>query len=322
MRVIYLLKKYGFIGLIRKAIIKWLKLDKTIEKQQEAIDSLYYYMNNYVITDLSLLPPTNDPDLRIMQKCDTALLLIFDRICRKHNIDYWLDFGTLLGSVRHHGFIPWDDDMDVACLSKDYYKLLNALKEELPDKDFNIEDDNEKPMGRIGFGYKHHKTGIWIDICPVDIYYTNEKLDKVKNEILSKRESWKIKYSKYKKKASIEELLNVKKAIFGNNLIESSNNSIYHHGCEFPHQKPIICEKNIIYPLVELTFEDYHFRVPNNYKTYLKLMYGNNFMLLPKSGILHHGAERGKLSTWAKTSHIDMNEVYNYLIQTSYNIKK
>ena len=51
--------------------------------------------------------------LSAMHKVQLEMLLEIDRICRKHNIKYWLDGGTLLGAARHQGFIPWDDDVDV-----------------------------------------------------------------------------------------------------------------------------------------------------------------------------------------------------------------
>lgn len=64
------------------------------------------------------------------------LLLTVDRICRKHKIHYFLAGGTLLGAIRHKGFIPWDDDIDIMLLRPDYDKLLRVLKEELPSNMF------------------------------------------------------------------------------------------------------------------------------------------------------------------------------------------
>ena len=71
--------------------------------------------------------------LRRQQERMLEMLLVFDEICRRHNIPYWLSSGTLLGAVRHGGFIPWDDDMDVEMLRQDYLRLLEVLPGELPE---------------------------------------------------------------------------------------------------------------------------------------------------------------------------------------------
>ncbi|MBR0110162.1 MAG: LicD family protein [Bacteroidales bacterium] len=57
------------------------------------------------------------------------LLIEFDRLCEDNGIRWWLDSGTLLGAVRHQGFIPWDDDLDVCILSEDYPKIRRILGE-------------------------------------------------------------------------------------------------------------------------------------------------------------------------------------------------
>lgn len=59
------------------------------------------------------------------------------RICEKYDITYYADYGTLLGAIRHNGFIPWDDDIDICLKRNDYMKLLQILPKELP-KNYNI----------------------------------------------------------------------------------------------------------------------------------------------------------------------------------------
>lgn len=68
--------------------------------------------------------------LREQQLRMLDMLLWFDSFCKKHQIRYWLSSGTLLGAVRHGGFIPWDDDLDVDMMREDYEKLRKAMKEE------------------------------------------------------------------------------------------------------------------------------------------------------------------------------------------------
>lgn len=66
--------------------------------------------------------------LRILE-----IVKAFDDICQRHSIPYWIEGGTLLGAVRHKGFIPWDDDLDVQILYKDLKHLRKILEKELPD---------------------------------------------------------------------------------------------------------------------------------------------------------------------------------------------
>ena len=74
-----------------------------------------------------------DSLLRKAQLRMLHILEVVDGICRKENIPYWLDAGTLLGAVRHKGFIPWDDDMDICILKKDYKRFKKAALASLPD---------------------------------------------------------------------------------------------------------------------------------------------------------------------------------------------
>ena len=71
-----------------------------------------------------------------------------DRICRKHNIRYFSDWGTMLGAVRHGGFVPWDDDFDIMMRRKDYEHFLRVAEEELPEGFAVLNMDNTE-----GFWY-------------------------------------------------------------------------------------------------------------------------------------------------------------------------
>lgn len=78
------------------------------------------------------------------------IMVQIDRICRKNDIPYWLDFGTLLGAVRHGGFIPWDDDMDIAILRKDRKRFCRCMKEQLPDEFRLFDNKTVKYFSRSG----------------------------------------------------------------------------------------------------------------------------------------------------------------------------
>ena len=91
--------------------------------------------------------------LRKAQLRMLAILIEVDKICRKYNISYWLDYGTLLGAVRHQGFIPWDDDLDICVLRKDYKRLRKVLIAELSKQYLFLDWKNDAyffdPCGRI-----------------------------------------------------------------------------------------------------------------------------------------------------------------------------
>ena len=70
---------------------------------------------------------------RDLQLAELTVLAELKRLCEKHGLRYFLVAGTLLGAVRHRGFIPWDDDIDVAMPRKDFNKLARIAKKELSD---------------------------------------------------------------------------------------------------------------------------------------------------------------------------------------------
>lgn len=76
---------------------------------------------------------TKSYDLTKVHEASLKILIEIDRICRKYRIKYAMDSGTLLGAVRHQGFIPWDDDADVVFTRPEYEKFLKVVSRELPE---------------------------------------------------------------------------------------------------------------------------------------------------------------------------------------------
>lgn len=88
---------------------------------------VHKYNNTYL--DYSI---QNDGRLRQAQLKMLTILAAVDNICLKHGIDYWLDRGTLLGAVRHEGFIPWDDDIDIGMPRSSYERFLRIAPAQMP----------------------------------------------------------------------------------------------------------------------------------------------------------------------------------------------
>lgn len=86
-------------------------------------------------------------EIKPLQNVELEILKEFDRICKKHKLKYFLGFGTCLGAVRHHGFIPWDDDIDVIMPLEDYDKLENVYRDEFADPYFLQSYESEPKSG-------------------------------------------------------------------------------------------------------------------------------------------------------------------------------
>ncbi len=103
-------------------------------------------------------------DLRALQKTLLVILKEVDRICRKNDIRYTLAFGTLLGAVRHKGFIPWDDDIDVGMLRPEYERFLRACERDLDREHFALQSWDTEPCYAFSFS-KIRLKGTFFDEC-------------------------------------------------------------------------------------------------------------------------------------------------------------
>jgi len=108
----------------------------------------------------------------IKQAWAVQLLVLreIDRICRKYNITYFADWGTLLGTVRHGGYIPWDDDLDICMKREDYMRFRQVADKELP-KDFAIHDYERKEDHWLFLSRVINKNQICFDKEHLDKYY-------------------------------------------------------------------------------------------------------------------------------------------------------
>ena len=117
-----------------------------------------------------------------IEEIHDQILIILDeflRICEKYNLNYYMIGGTFLGAVRHKGFIPWDDDMDIAMPRKDYDKFLKIANEELPKnmklRTFQEENDRLVYLPKLvnfDIKIKSLRSGkavpLFIDVFPID----------------------------------------------------------------------------------------------------------------------------------------------------------
>ncbi len=135
-------------------------------------------------------------ELRELQMIELEMLIEIDRICRKCEIQYCISAGTQLGAVRHKGFIPWDDDADIAFLRPEYEKFCVACKTELDSKRFYFQDYRNTKGYRWGYGKLRRKNtkfirlqqehmpyaqGVFVDIMPYDNVPDNYILRKIHN---------------------------------------------------------------------------------------------------------------------------------------------
>ncbi|MDE6479935.1 MAG: LicD family protein [Muribaculaceae bacterium] len=235
-------------------------------------------------------------DLRKMQLRMLEMLKYIDKICRENDIKYWLSSGTCLGAIRHGGFIPWDDDVDIEMCKKDYKKLIDILKKQ--NNDYKLQDhsqDNEylapyaklrdtksylKESNTNDIHYKYR--GIYIDIFCIEPssslwifkltsiiqYRFIYSLAKIKNNVL--------------RKVLIFLLFpSITKIIypFFSLLSKYNSNKWFRHipGSGFFKRR----HRQDFDIILKVPFEDTFLPVPKESDSYLKRLYGESYMCLP-----------------------------------------
>ena len=205
-------------------------------------------------------------DINALHNCVLNILKGIDETCRQHNLRYYIFAGTLLGAVRHKGFIPWDDDMDIAMPRPDYDKLIEHQKEWLPanlemvcnetDKDYpqpfaKIQDANTTIIERIQLPYLG---GAYIDVFPLDGMT----------------------------KSPIKQRLHFFKYWYWKRMIYFCCRNPYKHGHGPSCWLPLIFDKSIFGKPIPYEFENQRFMGPEKATEYLRLKYGD-YMTIPKN---------------------------------------
>ncbi len=192
---IYLEEESRFLNEVRnhkkyQMFYQWAAVDRNrIQANVKRLESEEETIADYRISD----------KMKKTWKVELAMLDEISRICKKHHLTWFLVHGSLLGAVRHKGFIPWDDDLDIAMPRKDYNKFIRIAKKELSEPLSIHTPETEKDMFWGGFARVRngqttgieereltHKgnLGIWIDILPLDVCTMDEKLfDKKEKQI-------------------------------------------------------------------------------------------------------------------------------------------
>ena len=184
--------------------------------------------------------------LKQLQKAEVDMLEVFTRVCDKYGINYFAVYGTAIGCLRHQGFIPWDDDIDVGMLWDDYVKLREVPKEEWGESIVLCDpsDDNENhyfPYPRLykigttllpeSFSSVRERTrnntgisynGIWIDILIYHRFQTLEEMQNAKNRAITLRKQYL--YSKKEKIVGMEHGLPRKLIAIGQNAFSKLSN--------------------------------------------------------------------------------------------------
>lgn len=238
-------------------------------------------------------------ELRKIQEKKLEMLVDIASFCENNNITYWLDSGTLLGAIRHGGFIPWDDDIDIIVMQED----AKFLKENYKSENFEIVNTNEEGINFYKVISKKDQVQVGESIAELDIdiflvtSYPDSYALKFWNSFFHLKKNRIEKFSltlfftniliNLKRKLEKTKLFNYKNIekkitcildkVKNKNIV--MENIAYTPDCGF---HLIFWKKKEIFPLRKIKFEGVEFYAPNNYDIYLKKLYYSYMDLPPK----------------------------------------
>lgn len=233
--------------------------------------------------------------LEKIQKANIILLKEFDRVCRENDIEYWLSFGALLGAVRHKGFIPWDDDIDV-CMTRDNLAKLEKAFE----NNHMVRYITFLSASNTNFCYKIHYNqneapydlDIFVyDYCEEINDEIIEEQDKLKSEIISLIKNNNSNASEiinnYVSKS--KDVLKITDKESAKGIIWGVDNFIYG-----PAKRSSVGLTEI-FPLTEIDLYGNKFFVPKEYENYLNKLYGDIYTI-PNDIISHTHFSKDKIN--------------------------
>ena len=251
----------------------------------------------------------NPKTLKHLQDVYLMMLKDFIKVCDENQIEYYLDGGSALGAVRHQGFIPWDDDIDIILFRDEYNRLIEILEKLPQDKYELLSSENKKCYCRLHsqWNLKGTKTeayydmntdftlGICLDIFVLDNIPNDglrKKIFSIKQTLIRKLIwSYEITNSEAYISKNKERMGKILKIIFkifrinftkikkiNNNFIEKYSENVCNLSTTY---ELVSIPKNIFHPPKKVKFEDVEVNIPNDYDKYLKIIYGDNYMEIP-----------------------------------------
>ena len=262
--------------------------------------------------------------LNEIKNCTLDILKWVSVFCDEQNIKWWLCGGTLLGAVRHRGFIPWDDDIDIMLPRSDYEKLFRMFPNNGRYLFLTSENTNDFPYayGKIidtktiklePLPKKYQKIGVDIDVFPIDNFPEND-IDSflLCEAIANRQDKLQRMLARFSKRSTFIKTIGYNLILFPYILLRKSNIvnvAKYTHEIQDLSQKyngeetgykGIIAiahygikEKNeseVYAQTVNVVFEGNEYPAPIGFQAYLRRLYGDNYMQLPpiEKRVTHH----------------------------------